>query len=451
MSISGRLLVPQALLALILLAGTGWAASLAANRAEDRSLARLERVRSTIVRGGYPVTPAVLAQLADLSGDDLVLRGLGGEVTASRADVGSLTWEDLADEGELVRDGEGFRYVAVTFDARHPSAGQTLVAMISERKLRADAREAAVPVLAVGLIGLGLLAVVTLSTTRSVSRKLREVRGQTRRIAGGDFTPARVPGGIDELRDLAADVNLMASELARLQEALRASEKLGLLAQVSAGLAHQMRNGLTGARLALQLHERELAPGTAGEELAVAHRQLDRTEADLTRFMELGKGGARRERFDLVAVCADAMALARPRASHLGVEFVARFPSEPIWLGGDAGRLAHLAANVLSNALEAASAGPDPASVELVLGLEGEVTLDVFDTGPGPPESIAGRLFEPFVTGRPGGVGLGLAVALEAARAHGGTLTWERVGGRTRFRAAFPSWDAKTGGTPVPL
>jgi nitrogen-specific signal transduction histidine kinase len=65
--------------------------------------------------------------------------------------------------------------------------------------------------------------------------------------------------------------------------------------------------------------------------------------------------------------------------------------------------------------------------------------LEVIDTGPGPPPDIAAKLFEPFVTGKEVGIGLGLAVAKQAAESHGGRLTWERRDGRTVFRIELPA------------
>ena len=78
--------------------------------------------------------------------------------------------------------------------------------------------------------------------------------------------------------------------------------------------------------------------------------------------------------------------------------------------------------------------------VRLVAETRGDrVLLAVEDTGPGPPESIRDTIHEPFVTGKPEGIGLGLAVAKAVAEEHGGGLDWERVDGRTRFAIRLPS------------
>src|SRR5262249_19151490 len=64
--------------------------------------------------------------------------------------------------------------------------------------------------------------------------------------------------------------------------------------------------------------------------------------------------------------------------------------------------------------------------------------LEICDSGPGVSKEVAERLFEPFVTGKPEGVGLGLAVARQVAEAHGGCITWERRGDCTCFRVEMP-------------
>jgi signal transduction histidine kinase len=89
--------------------------------------------------------------------------------------------------------------------------------------------------------------------------------------------------------------------------------------------------------------------------------------------------------------------------------------------------------NIVSNAVEAA--GPN-GRVEICLHKEepSRAVVEITDTGPGPSSEIAGRLFEPFVTGKPEGVGLGLAVARQVAEAHGGNIRWYRKDNQTCFR-----------------
>ena len=149
------------------------------------------------------------------------------------------------------------------------------------------------------------------------------------------------------------------------------NERLRLLGQVSGGLAHQLRNGVTGANLALQLHAREcpLAPpspqggegraGSAAESLTVALRQLALVEMHLKRFLSLGKD------LDLQrspAVCRGCLTTRSPCWAQVPSYRHRPALSEdrgrrPWTLLGDAGQLSHLFVNVLTNAIEAAGPG----------------------------------------------------------------------------------------------
>jgi signal transduction histidine kinase len=115
---------------------------------------------------------------------------------------------------------------------------------------------------------------------------------------------------------------------------------------------------------------------------------------------------------------------------------------------GDPGRLAHIVVNLLTNAVEAAGHG---GHVEVTVEQtgDGRCVVEVWDSGPGPIAKVARRLFQPFVTGRSDGVGLGLFVARQAAEAHGGRLDWRRKDGRTCFRVELPAGEGESADEPA--
>src|SRR5207253_1264295 len=117
--------------------------------------------------------------------------------------------------------------------------------------------------------------------------------------------------------------------LAKLQEAVQSSERLRLLGQVSAGLAHQLRNSVTGAILAVQLHARDCTSGDT-EALDVALRQLALLESNLKRFLDLGQTQAPRlAPCSLTNVLSEAVSLLRPQCRHAHTELRWQPPQSP--------------------------------------------------------------------------------------------------------------------------
>jgi two-component system C4-dicarboxylate transport sensor histidine kinase DctB len=96
--------------------------------------------------------------------------------------------------------------------------------------------------------------------------------------------------------------------------------------------------------------------------------------------------------------------------------------------------------NLVVNALEALSGGPlERPAIRVAVGKDGSTAqVRVSDNGPGVPGELRPRLFEPFVTGKPSGVGIGLALSRRIALAHGGDLVLERVGPGASFLLTLP-------------
>ncbi len=125
-----------------------------------------------------------------------------------------------------------------------------------------------------------------------------------------------------------------------------------------------------------------------------------------------------------------------PAARHRKVDLAIDCPAD--WstrVSADVEQLRQTLLNLVLNAIEAA--GPR-GRVRIELRADaGQATVRIFDSGPGPPPQLAERIFEPFATGKPEGIGLGLTVARQIAEAHGGSLTFESAG-RTCFCLALP-------------
>jgi signal transduction histidine kinase len=450
LSLRYRLLLPLALLLALDAAATAWAADAAARNAERRLAAQQWAVARTLAepRTTFPLTQRVLEQSKGLSGADFLLARESTPLEstfpdpkpAPPANVPTATQPEEGEEHELgppvTVAGVEYRCLRLPLKAPHPNAGSDLHIFYPEALRQTAVRDAVRPLVLLGGGG-GLVAVALAFAFGSrLVRRIRDLDARTRLIAGGDFRPMPVPRSDDELRDLCEAVNDMARRLAEFQAELQRDERLRVLGQFSGGLAHQLRNAAAGAKLALEVYLQE-NPGADPEPLNVALRQLARIEANLRQFLALGKPPADvRQPTDLGKLIDQAVSLLKPPCQHAGTALAWHPPAEPCVIAGDPTQLSHLLGNVIGNAVEAAGPG---GSVEVRLAATGSGALvEVTDTGPGPPPELAAKLFEPFVTGKPEGIGLGLAVARQAADSHGGTITWERRDGKTAFQIELP-------------
>lgn len=261
-----------------------------------------------------------------------------------------------------------------------------------------------------------------------------------RRAAGsGEEAGAEVRGYLVLFADL--------TEARRRAEETRLADSLASLGELAAGVAHELRNSLGTLRGYLTLIER--SPGEAGAYLAEVRREADHLERVLEDFLAFARpGSARVEELSLVAVAERAAADPALEAAPVEVH-----GSGDDRLRGDPQLLERAVRNLLRNAVEAQrEAGEWETAVEVrVRRAAGDLVLSVADRGSGVVPEVADRLFQPFATGRPGGVGLGLALAHRIVDLHGGTLALEpRKGGGTRAEMRLPADRVVTEGNDLP-
>lgn len=455
--IRSQLLLPLLLLLLGVLGLSVWMAFAAANHARQQIETRVREVAHLVGEGTFPLAPLarnhVLLWVKQLSGADyLLVKQDGKRISTLEVEPERLP-EEVGDDWRTLRLGPPIRagrerYLCSGIHLRRgQSTGDVLYILYPESLWRDALWQAIWPFLILGASMGAASVALAVGLGQGLSRRIRDLERRTRRIAGGDFSPVPLPNRDDEIRDLARSVNEMAERLAQFQETTQRSERLRLLGQVGGGLAHQLRNGLTGVRLAVQLFVRECNDQIDASALDVALRQLKLLETHLKRFLDLGRDGeGRREPCSLPTLVQEAVELLQPQCRHAGIELRWQSPVEERVVLGDAGRLGQLILNVLGNAVEAAGPG---GIVEASLTpsfhrgegqeLRESVVLEVRDSGPGPKPEVAERLFEAFVTGKPEGVGLGLAVARQVAESHGGGIHWSREEDWTCFRIELPT------------
>jgi two-component system OmpR family sensor kinase len=292
------------------------------------------------------------------------------------------------------------------------------------------------------LIALGLAAYFVVRLGLLPLDRIEHTAGE---IAGGELSRRVSPATPrTEVGRLGIALNRM---LDRLEQAFRereASEER--LRRFLADASHELRTPLASIRGYAELYRMGATEGEEGTRTAMQRiesesRRMGTLVEDLLTLARLDEQRApQRKRFDLVALARDVVSDARATAPDRRIELEA---PETALLRGDALELHQVFANLMRNALVHTPAGT-PIEVE-VRDDRDSVTAGVRDHGPGLPAAAHGSLFERFWRAEGGrergkaGAGLGLAIAYEIVRAHGGEIDAENApGGGARFTVRIP-------------
>lgn len=428
-------------------------------RARQQQEDNLRRVVTTLTSAPYAPTESVLEQMSKLSGAEFVLLDEQGQVQASTLRLSPQELpaiNAMAVGDDLERFSENPRVkVNGQFYLGHRTpvakrwvtiAPGSLVVLYYEDRWWAAIRRAGYPAFLSGAVAAAAAMVVTALLAQRFVRPIQRLGDQTARIAGGDFHPVEVFSRDDEIRDLAVSINRMVEKLSRYETEVRRNEQLRTLGRLGAGMAHQLRNSATGARMAIELHQRECANGDDADSLQVAMRQLRLMESYIQRFLTLGRSRpVPHERVALETIVEEVLELVRPNCVHAKIQLTVHRPEESVEVLGEAEALRQVLVNLILNAIEAASResnGLPRVIVELQKRDMARAVLQVKDSGPGPAESVRDQLFQPFVSEKPEGAGLGLFVAHRIVEAHGGSLAWQRDDSMTCFTVDIPLIEA---------
>jgi signal transduction histidine kinase len=227
----------------------------------------------------------------------------------------------------------------------------------------------------------------------------------------------------DQLQRLVQDIEKVVQQLQQREHELLRAEQLKAVGQLAAGAAHELRNPLTAIKMLVQTILEEAAErGLPVEDLAIIEGELRRMERCLHTFLDFARPPKPERRpFDLACVVEKAFPLLETRARRQGVTLHFAPPNKPFEVEADPEQIQQVLVNLMLNALDAMPGG-GRLDVELSSAKDGHVVLRVQDTGPGISPEVMPRLFEPFVSTKETGLGLGLVVSRRIAEAHGGSL-----------------------------
>lgn len=293
-------------------------------------------------------------------------------------------------------------------------------------------------ILASGGITVGLALLLAVVLGRSLARPLRELAHETREVVTGEPRPVKARGG-KELEELATSFNATIDELTRMKKRLAVTERIAARREIARQIAHEIKNPLAPIRAAVETLRRLRARGDERFDeyfdeatrtvLEEVHR-IAHIVGEFTKFQRLPAPNP--EPMDLGAAAKHVVSLhaVDPEMIQTGggpteprVELVLEEIPE---VRADRDQIIQVLTNLVQNGLDAAGAVRSDPRVLVSIRLldQAHVRITVRDNGPGVPEEMRERLFEPYATSKPTGTGLGLAICQRIVFEHGGEISY---------------------------
>ncbi len=275
--------------------------------------------------------------------------------------------------------------------------------------------------LAISLLGIAIGVLIGLLLSRMVLRPIKQLHQGVRQLANQDFNATVAIRSNDELGDLAQAFNAMAVRLREARDEEQQSfrkDKLSSLGELSAALAHEIRNPIGVISTAAALLQKPDAD--QADLIRMIREESARVNGLVQDFLQLSRH--RQPEFKLIDPAQPLLqALDMLLAGHTDIQVQRRLLHGTARIKADPGLLLQAWSNILVNAQQAIGAG----NAQLYLlseRVDGQVLLSLEDSGPGIPPQVLPRLFEPFYTTKNQGTGLGLSIAHTLVEANGGRL-----------------------------
>jgi signal transduction histidine kinase len=294
------------------------------------------------------------------------------------------------------------------------------------------------------VISAGAIIVVN----RVILKPLKRIQEGAESVGKGDFRYQIPITSNDEIGELAQTFNRMSRQLKesfesiqKSQERMIQAEKLSALGQLSARLAHELKNPLTSIKMILQaILDGSSDPGMTKKDAGVILKEVKRLDTILTQFLTFAKPAPLELRpLNLGHMIEEVLSLMKTEFDRSSIEVFQEISGLPE-IRGDNERIRQVLMNLLHNSIQAM-----PKGGKLKIGVQEifdnnqrKVLLRVEDSGQGIPEEYRKKVFDPFFTTKEGGTGLGLSIVYSIIKEHDGSIDLQsQVGQGTVFAFTF--------------
>ncbi len=403
---------------------------------------QMDRIASLLVQYPYLLNPTIHFQLEELVGArigyyDLKGRPQGETVAGREGKRTAVPWPVLPpdvlkalarDRGSFLFTPQGTPRETMILLSRidSPSQNGLILGLMVPAGPRRELRQSFFYALAVNAgISLLLLLLLVYSFSRLFSRRLGQLLATMEEVAEGRLQQQVPETGSPEWRRLAVAFNRMVIRLEQYQQRLRASERLAAVGELSAVLAHEVRNPLTSLKMMAQvLRRRHDDEEETVQLIDPMLSEVDRIEQLVKSILDWSRPPSLHPvTTDINDLVSEVLHLARPLFSKSGIEIRWK-PGVVQTVSADRSGLKQVLWNLLKNAQHASSPAD---TVEIVTRMSDEngVQVIIRDQGTGIEAKDREKIFEPFYTTRKQGLGLGLTICRRIIEQHGGSLTLE--------------------------
>jgi signal transduction histidine kinase len=451
-SIKSKIVLPYTLLFAVVITATSLITiGIVYRRMDERIERQMKHMAEAISNMGFLLSDDFLSsiRIREVVGADIIAYKYNGEVTATtlrRDRVGEAMTiirapeieERLSQPGNrsLIRNirylDRPCKVIYRRLIAPEREKHTVLSLIVSTEDIALAKRRSAMTISMVAVSGILLVAVVGSIIAGSITAPVKHLVKATEQIAAGDLTAEAAVRTRDEIGSLANSFNQMTGELKRSRDKLVQSEKLAAVGQLAAGIAHEIRNPLTGIKMIVQLLRGRFQEDESGREsIQAVLDEINRLEIVISGLLDFARPTELSLKpVDVTDVINDVLKLMEADLRHRKIELVKCMDETLPEVMLDTNRMKQVFMNVILNSMQAI---PEDGKITIKCHYEEEthtVQVVISDTGTGMSQEILAQAFEPFFSTKSGGTGLGLANVKKIMEQHGGGIKVESEEGQ---------------------